>query len=88
MGILILVAIGSFRLGVLLMSLVVAGREEELPDRVEQARRYPTWHRVPRWAVGHAEGGDSARWLMPGNPAQGKRTGFTSTIGGGVCSLN
>jgi hypothetical protein len=87
MGTLILVAIVSFLLGVLLMSLVVPGREAEL-DRVEQARLYPTWHRVPRWAVGHAEGGDSARRLMPGNPAEGKRTGFTSTIGGGVCSLN
>jgi hypothetical protein len=88
MGTVILVTIVSFVFGVLLISLVVAGREgEEWPERVEQARGNPAWHEVLRWARQHTEGRDPARAVTLASPAAERRTGVPWTIGRGKLGM-
>ena len=61
----ILLAIVSFLLGVLLMSLLVAGREADLVHWGERARVYPTVQGALRWADRQSDGRDPARVPMP-----------------------
>jgi len=87
MGTLILVAIVAFLLGILLMSLVAVGREEDRVYRVAEARGYPTWGGVLRWAPQQTEGRDPARAATPASPAAERRTGIPWTIGRGKLGM-